>query len=272
MNEKDEIKDFKAVFTTPNRPTPICKLCEKEIEPLQTKNGEYFIMQPTVCFDCVDAEANKIQQQKIALRLKNIRKIAIARNLPERFANKVQDDDFTQEIHHLLLEKFIENKRSLLVAGVPESGKTHFVSWLFFQALKKYPLIPETDFYYTSLIEVDDNIKAAWERKETVEFETLKKCRVPYLFFQFGDILKEKKTRAQDEVSEWVDNLFFRIIEYRYNKELPTVWVTRLSGQQAMNMYDNASVTRIIEDSIVIKLADRKYRTKQSKKNESYDL
>jgi DNA replication protein DnaC len=75
-----------------------------------------------------------------------------------------------------------------------------------------------------------------------------------------------------DEVTAWIDTLFFKIIDYRYNKKLPTVWITRLKGLEAMSMYDNASISRITETSIMIKMGDKKYRSKRAMKNESYNL
>jgi len=254
-------------FESNKKPHLICS-CGNEIEPIQTPSGKYLAFQPKICPDCfdkisqeIDKKQKELNKEKIDLRLKNIRTIAMKRNLPKKFALEVSDYDFNVRFYR----KFMENNQSYLIRGKPESGKTHFVGWLFMKCLKEYPLISEYDFYYTSLMEIDSKVKEEWKENAILE-----SCHVPYLFFQFGDLEREKTKMG--EVSAWVDELFFKIVDYRYNKRLPTIWITRLEDFQIKNMYDSATIGRIFEYSITINLQDNKYRRKRAKQNESYNL
>jgi len=256
-----------SLFESNKKPHLICS-CGNEIEPIETPSGKYLAFQPKICPDCFDKisqgisdRQKELDKEKTDLRLKNIRTIAIKRNLPKKFALEVSDYDFNVRFYR----KFMENNQSYLVRGKPESGKTHFVGWLFMKCLKEYPLKSEYDFYYTSLMEIDSKVKEEW--KETAILES---CHVPYLFFQFGDLEREKARKG--EVSEWVDELFFKIVDYRYNKRLPTIWITRLEDFQIKSMYDSATIGRVFEYSITINLQDNKYRKKRAKQNESYNL
>ena len=252
---------MKSLFTTDIKPVLTCSECQCNIEPISSPSGSYLSFQPSICDDCLAKKFEIDRSSKINERLNNVRKIAVQRNLPEKFATEVQYSDFNLSFH----KRFIDENQSFLISGEPESGKTHLAGWMFLSLLKEYPLIPAESFYYTSLSEIDELIRKDWK-----ESEILSRCRTKYLFFQFGDTRKERM--KNDEATAWIDTLFFKIIDYRYNKKLPTVWITRLKGLEAMSMYDNASISRIIETSIMIKMGDKKYRSKRAMKNESYNL
>jgi len=253
-------------FESNMEPILICE-CGKRIEPIKTPSGKYLKFQPSICYDCFDKtlketsqKETELNEQKIRFRRDNIRQIAIKRNLPMKFAEEVYDD-FNVDFYR----KFIEDKQSYIIRGKPESGKTYFVGWFFMKCLKEFPFISEYDFYYTSLLEVDYQVKEEWKENQILE-----RCHVPYLFFQFGDLEKEKIKGG--EVSAWTDELFFKVVDYRYNNKLPTVWITRLENFQVKSMYDPATISRIFECSITINLQDNKYRKMKAKKNESYNL
>lgn len=262
-------------YSTTKKPELTCEECGSPIEPIEGNNqyiigsigaGKiYLSIQPKVCHSCVDKYNMERRQELIKTRIKNVRRVAIQRNLPKKFALGVKNEDFTDEFHFNLVKRFIKQKESFLIVGQPESGKTHFVGWMFMMGLRSYPLIPAESFYFTSLLEMDEQIKKEWR-----ESEILQLCRLEYLFFEFGDILDER--RRDGKSTPWVDTLFFKIVKYRYDSSLPTVWITRLSSDEMYKMYDDATVGRIIETSTVLRMKDSKFRLKIAKGRKSYNL
>ncbi len=240
-------------FETTERPNTFCKICNKQIEPIKTKSG-YLKYQPSICSECLTIESEALQRKRVTLRKLRIREIAISRNLPRKFAEEV-NEDFPTKIYR----QFVEDNQSLFIRGKPGSGKTYFAAWLFMTCLKEYPLINEELFYYTSLLDVDSKIRKDWN-----EDEILSKCKTKYLFFQFGDIAQERI--RTNEVSAWLDELFFKIVDYRYNNKLPTVWISRLTDEE-LKSYDSATIGRIMETSIQIQIDGDNHRRIIAKNN-----
>jgi len=218
-----------SLFFRKEKPILKCDICKNEIEPIGI-NGQWCILQPRICEKCyLDIQREK-EFELANDRKKNLKKIAISCGAPQKFVSVMRESDYNQDNIKELLED-IKQDKSLLIRGEPESGKTHLGIYLMLKMLKDSYSIHESNFKYTSLLTIDELIRKDWR-----ESEILEGTKVKYLWFEFGEIKKERVS-TDDKVSAWVDTLFFKIVNYRYNKKLPTIWMTRLDMIKAYNIY-----------------------------------
>ena len=210
-----------------------CKTCLKYFKKnnnqliLKELNKEWFCSQ-----ECQNISDIKQKDKKDKLKTKQI-KLAIQK-LPIRFKDKTIDNynNPPQQIY-----QYINNPKSLLLAGNVGTGKTHLAVGLYKKLLemdRKVKFIPSVEMLYDIRRNVTKDIDAAINNYTKYEYLII------------DDIGAEKMT-------DWVKEIFYLIIDRQYRDMKHIVITTNMSSEEMSSNLDYRVVSRLMEMGDVIK-------------------
>lgn len=139
--------------------------------------------------------------------------------------------------------------RNIFISGKVGVGKTHLAVSLakriIRDSLKRVLFIAGVDLLYQIKKTFDPDCEIA-----TAEI-TDKYSRAPYLIID--DLGVEKAT-------EWVREVFYLIVNKRYNRCLPTIITTNFNSWDLALKLGDRLISRLLHDALIIKLDGRDYR------------
>ncbi len=142
-----------------------------------------------------------------------------------------------------------DESRNVFISGKVGVGKTHLAVSLakriIRDSLKRVLFIAGVDLLYQIKETFDPDCEIA-----TAEI-TDKHSRVPYLIID--DLGVEKAT-------EWVREVFYLIVNRRYNRCLPTIITTNFSYRDLALKLGDRLISRLLHDALIIKLDGKDYR------------
>ena len=219
---------------------------------------------------CVKCEQEKInadaEKEATKLRKDKIEKLISIANIPKRFAGKTFNDYEAKEPRQVAVletikryaEEFEENLRQgrcMIWTGGPGAGKTHLASCLTKAIIEKTHFkyeagrysekmeLVEHEFFahYTTEYSLLQNIKQTWRRDaEDTEIQAISKYTRPDLL-----IIDEVGVCS----SETDKNLFYQVVNSRYEKMLPTVLISNLNEKDLTAYAGLRVIDRMKENS-----------------------
>ncbi len=218
--------------------------------------------------------------------IEEVQQIAIDCGMPIRFsvANK---NNFTENrlliikrISDILIDTKNENYFTLIY-GKTGVGKSYLASYIFMSLIFKYP---KYKYSWISLLNLNEKIKATFSNdynnslNEGSENNIIwKYCYRPNLLvFEFGDIQAEGNVYGGNK-SPFVTQLFHRVIDYRWQRRMKTLFITPLGGNQELHKqlikhYDEPTVGRLLEDCQLIKMSGIDNRLKKAKQRSIWEI
>lgn len=142
---------------------------------------------------------------------------------------------------------------ALLIWGVPGNGKTHLASAITNALNKKgYAVV------FQSVPELLERIRSTFNKEnkesEAKVMEALLTCDLLIL----DDIGAEK-------ISDWVQDVIFRIVDGRYRKLKPIIYTTNLQPKELADKIGPRSYDRIVETSLMIENKSQSFRREKAK-------
>lgn len=141
------------------------------------------------------------------------------------------------------------SRNGIIFTGGVGSGKTHLAA-----SIANYLLRKEVKVVFGTMSDFLEKIKEGFS---TDSNETIKALRCADLLV-IDDFGKEKET-------EWVKEQIFKIINARYENNLPIVITTELSAKAILTRFDKAVYSRINECCFPIKVEADDYRLQITK-------
>ncbi len=182
-------------------------------------------------------------------------------NLPRRFQRRTLEN-FIPRSHkcreaRLVAQKFVEefgsdDQQGLLIMGPNGTGKTHLAAGIMMALIQKGILCrfyTAPDLLATLRGAVADN-----RVQETLTVLAGLPCLV------IDDLGKERLRRGEGEDVGWADELWFTLINRRYEDDRPTIFTTNLNDQEIIERYGMAIYSRIVEMCRPILLDEEDFR------------
>jgi DNA replication protein DnaC len=129
--------------------------------------------------------------------------------------------------------------QSMFLWGAAGVGKTLFAAWVLIEKAKEIYLSGESkECMFVSVPELINELQTSFSDSEKKASEILDRCRKSYLLVldDFGAV----------KPTEWVYQVMYLVINYRYENLLPTVITSNLSLSELEVMFgDSRVVSRI---------------------------
>jgi DNA replication protein DnaC len=237
---------------------PYCKreVPEKEIEIL----GKKRIVQPKC--DCeVEAALAPIREAQKRSKELELKRLFSIHDLGERF----NESNFTNFIDRNgserclnLAKKYVEEfdswkGESLMFWGEPGNGKSHLATAIANELTAKGKQI-----VFISMPDLLEKIKATFNRNSNETEEQIMKG------LQLCDLLIIDDIGAE-KVSDWVQEVIFRIVDGRYKRMKPIMATSNLEPKELAERIGKRAYDRLIEISQPIKNEATSYRREKAK-------
>ena len=148
-----------------------------------------------------------------------------------------------------------EKGNGLVMLGSVGSGKTHLAASIVNYIIAKYKI----QVVFGSVISLLGEIKATYNNDSTVnEADILNELKKTKLLI-IDDLGKEK-------TSDWVNEIFYSIINYRYENYLPVIVTSNLTLKELAEKMGEATVSRLLGTSKVIRFEGNDYRIENRSK------
>lgn len=225
-----------------------CKYCGKPFEITRYSNGKL----APIC-DCYFDMENK---KEIAINKKElIRRIIRTSGIGKRYAGKNFSNYNTKNNPKAVKDckdyvlKFKQNKkdgRGLFLTGKVGTGKTHLLAGI----IDGIARIHQCSVFYRSATELLNEIRATIKTDDNEnKLQKLKDCELLII----DDIGTEK-------TSEWVMDIYFSIIDFRYSNLKPIVIATNLTDSEVKDKFNERIMSRIFEMCDGVKLTGNDFR------------
>ena len=143
-----------------------------------------------------------------------------------------------------------EKGNGLVMLGAVGSGKTHLAASIANYIIAEHKI----QVVFGSVVSLLGEIKATYSDDSTInETEILNELKKTRLLI-IDDLGKEK-------TSDWVSEIFYSIINYRYENYLPVIVTSNLTLKELAEKVGEATVSRLLGTSRVIKFEGKDYRT-----------
>ena len=195
--------------------------------------------------------------KQIEQKRKHAEKILNESGIGKRFLN-VGFENFERErmpdaydIAFKFADEFDRNKgNGLIFTGGVGTGKTHLAASIASHIINKYSVTVE----FVSYVDILADIRAAFSNNTGCEAKIeARLCEAPLLIID--DLGKEKQSKFTDE-------LLYRVVNKRYNHNLPLIITTNLSLPELEARLDYAVFSRIVELCKAVDMRGRDYRMK----------
>jgi len=172
--------------------------------------------------------------------------------IPQRYKN-ASYADVPQNVK-MSFENMLATKQGIYLYGGVGTGKTHITYGLLDYLQKQkilYALINTNDLFQEIRLDIT---------REPGERKFIERDILNYEGILILDDIGAEKT------SEWIEQIFYQIINRRYNNIIPTIFTSNLSIAELGNKIGDRTVSRIVEMCEIIKL-DGEDRRLYNKKN-----
>jgi DNA replication protein DnaC len=239
----------------------ICPYCKQEVPKKEiTLFGKTRWVQP-VCQCEADKQAEDIKKAEDKLKESDLKRTFSIHDLGARF----NDSKFTNfvvregsEKCFKLAQKYVQEfdeweGESLMFWGEPGNGKSHLATAVANELTEKGKRV-----VFISMPDLLEKIKATFNRdnKET-EADIMRGLQLCDLLI-IDDIGAEK-------VSDWVQEVIFRIVDGRYKKMKPIMATSNLEPKELAERIGKRAYDRLIEISQPIKNEATSYRREKAK-------
>jgi DNA replication protein DnaC len=239
----------------------VCPYCQKEVPKLEIEIlGKKRFVQP-VC-ECEAKKAMEpIRKAEERLRESELKRLFSIHDLGKRF----NDSDFTNFIVRSgsekcfkIAKKYVDEfdsweGESLMFWGEPGNGKSHLATAVANELTAKNKRV-----VFISMPDLLEKIKATFNKNTTeTEAKIMKGLQMCDLLI-IDDIGAEK-------VSDWVQEVIFRIVDGRYKKVKPIMATSNLEPKELAERIGKRAYDRLIEISQPIKNEASSYRREKAK-------
>jgi len=225
----------------------------------------------SICDGCLGEENCPIWHERMTWDGEEFRPQPCPKVIEARFRRQIVDAEVPRRFARKSLEEFKvmpgnreayeaamayingEIEGGLLLWGPVGTGKTHLVTAVLMEMLRK----GESGFWChaPSLLW---RIRKSWDGSGESEYELLEKTgRVRHL------VLDEL---GKDKPSEWTRLSLLRVIDRRYNEELPILATTNFSPGELADRLGDWNMSRLVEMCEVIEVKGEDYRLKQRRR------
>ena len=168
------------------------------------------------------------------------------KNFGERYAGVSLSSLLTGEFEQNKISQFLKKKSGFLVyCGSPGIGKTFLCAALIDWAMRNFDSIryhKDYDLYNKLRNFMDGDIKGDY----LVELNRL----IDDDFLMVDDV-------GSAGITDWRKDIFFNVIDYRYNSNLPTVITRNFSAKEIKEIYHPRVSSRLFnKDSVIIEIMD----------------
>ena len=234
----------------------ICKDCGSEIEPYIDEN--HFVWKAeNECRICQENEVKKQQQEEKEKRISNLlNESGLCGKLLKMTFNNFERSKCldTYKIAKQYAEDFSPGiTKGLIFQGRAGSGKTSLVAAIAHEIIEQ-KMIP---IRFIEAFDLLLNIRKAYSTKTCEELDLIEKFSKCQLLV-IDDLGTEKNT-------DWVQQIFYKIINDRYKLELPTIITTNLTLEELEKRLDERVTSRIVEMCKLVKMPDINYRLSYQK-------
>ena len=265
-------------FVSIDEPMPEskCLLCGKELiynKLTQAFNFAVFVREYCTCVESIEywkdynifkAKFNEefSEQCKQERATKILNKLISKSRIGKRFISRTFDNfkttpenriaynlsmDYSKEFNFLEGES---KGNGLTLLGNVGTGKTHLAASIANYIIKEYNI----KIVFGNVPSLLGEIKATYNHdSEISEMQILKELKETPLLI-IDDLGKEKS-------SDWVNEILYSIINYRYENLLPMIITSNLTVSQLSKKTGEATVSRLLEINKIIRFGSKDYRT-----------
>lgn len=141
---------------------------------------------------------------------------------------------------------------SLLITGALGVGKTVYGAGVLLESMRLAYIeqLSLGEYHFVKEPELLQNIRDSFNRKQSFSMDFLYRDVV-----MLDDLGVEK-------ITDWVLDVLYRIIDYRYEYRLPTVFTTNLDGEQLADRLGDRIPDRLEEMCRIVKIKGKSKRKK----------
>jgi DNA replication protein DnaC len=239
----------------------VCPYCQKEVPKLELELlGKKRTVQP-VCECEAEKAMEPIKAAEERYKESELKRLFSIHDLGERF----NDSDFTNfivrtgsEMCFKLAKKYVEEfdsweGESLMFWGEPGNGKSHLATAIANELTTKGKRI-----VFISMPDLLEKIKATFNKNSLeTESQIMKGLQMCDLLI-IDDVGAEK-------VTEWVQEVIFRIVDGRYKRLKPIMVTSNLEPKELAERIGKRAYDRLIEISQPIKNEATSFRREKAK-------
>lgn len=241
---------FKALLSVMGENVPdsakfhyLCTFCKNEVSH-------------TCCVDFVKQREKSTAEEKKNLRTAKAKvKLSAVGFSKRQMRNSFKTFEVTEENkQHVEAAKnysrdfSLDNPRNLILYGAAGRGKTHLTSAVVRNIAIKHPGLK---IKFGSFMKMLMEIKSNGFSEENSVVEAFKSFDLLVL----DDLGKE-------HITDWSKQILYLLINERYEDERPTIITTNCTSEELAKKIDPATISRLMEGSVFIKMTGSDYRLK----------